>query len=253
IKICFPPMPGQVNCMHSKLMLLFYDDYMRIVIPSANLTKYDWGEDGRMENSVFIIDLPGPLAASGEKSQSVDDLPPFGQELHYFLRRMEVPESLETAILRYDFSPTAHLAFIHTVGGSHFGEDMERTGYPGLSRAVRQLDLETTLPMQIDFAASSLGSLNEAFLKTMYDAVSGIGPSLNAAANGKIAKGQQLRDSFRIYFPTHETVANSFGGTDAAGTICLRRQWFTAPTFPKALMRDYRSSRPGLLSHNKIL
>jgi hypothetical protein len=44
-------MDGQVNCMHSKLMLLFHPNYLRIVIPSANLVPYDWGETGGvMEN-----------------------------------------------------------------------------------------------------------------------------------------------------------------------------------------------------------
>lgn len=44
-------MDGQVNCMHSKLMLLFHPNYLRIVIPSANLVPYDWGEAGGvMEN-----------------------------------------------------------------------------------------------------------------------------------------------------------------------------------------------------------
>lgn len=36
--------------MHSKLQLLKFPKYLRIVIPSANLTDYDWGETGVMEN-----------------------------------------------------------------------------------------------------------------------------------------------------------------------------------------------------------
>jgi hypothetical protein len=44
-------MDGQVNCMHSKLMLLFHPEYLRIVVPSANMVPYDWGEQGGvMEN-----------------------------------------------------------------------------------------------------------------------------------------------------------------------------------------------------------
>lgn len=51
IRLCFPPMDGEVNCMHSKLMLLFHANHLRIVIPSANLDPYDWGEKGGvMEN-----------------------------------------------------------------------------------------------------------------------------------------------------------------------------------------------------------
>ena len=38
------------GCMHSKLQLLKYEDYLRIVVPSANLVDFDWGETGDMEN-----------------------------------------------------------------------------------------------------------------------------------------------------------------------------------------------------------
>jgi hypothetical protein len=50
LRLCFPPMEGQINCMHSKLMLLFHPTYMRIAIPTANLTATDWGENDLMEN-----------------------------------------------------------------------------------------------------------------------------------------------------------------------------------------------------------
>lgn len=36
--------------MHSKLMLLSHPTHLRIVVPSANLVPYDWGETGIMEN-----------------------------------------------------------------------------------------------------------------------------------------------------------------------------------------------------------
>jgi len=32
--------------------LLAYPTHLRVVVPSANLTKYDWGETGVMENVV---------------------------------------------------------------------------------------------------------------------------------------------------------------------------------------------------------
>lgn len=51
LSLCFPPMEGQVNCMHSKLMLLFHPEYVRIVVPTANLTSTDWGENNLMENA----------------------------------------------------------------------------------------------------------------------------------------------------------------------------------------------------------
>ena len=57
-RFCFPSMEGNINCMHSKLQLLSYSTHLRVVVPSANLTSYDWGETGVMENVCFLIDLP---------------------------------------------------------------------------------------------------------------------------------------------------------------------------------------------------
>jgi hypothetical protein len=39
-------MAGQINCMHSKLQLLSHPTHLRVVVPSANLVPYDWGETG---------------------------------------------------------------------------------------------------------------------------------------------------------------------------------------------------------------
>lgn len=131
---------------------------------------------------------------------------------------------------------------------------MLRTGYPGLSQAVNDLGLASKLPIEVDFASSSLGNLNEDFLKTIYTAAQGQQTGeATIRASLKHSTSTDLKNRFRIYFPTHETVASSSGGTNAAGTITLQRQWWSGPKFPKQLMRDYLSSRIGLLSHNKLL
>jgi hypothetical protein len=47
-------MDGQVNCMHSKLMLLFHPGYLRIAVPTANLMPFDWGETGGIMENVVL-------------------------------------------------------------------------------------------------------------------------------------------------------------------------------------------------------
>lgn len=44
------------SCMHSKLQLLKYPKYIRIVVPTGNLVAYDWGETGVMENVNAMCD-----------------------------------------------------------------------------------------------------------------------------------------------------------------------------------------------------
>ncbi len=49
IRFSFPRMQGFGN-MHSKLQVLRFPTYLRVVVPTGNLVPYDWGETGVMEN-----------------------------------------------------------------------------------------------------------------------------------------------------------------------------------------------------------
>jgi len=57
VRFCFPPM-GAYGSMHSKLQLLGYENYLRIVVPTGNMVSYDWGETGVQEN-VCLLTCPG--------------------------------------------------------------------------------------------------------------------------------------------------------------------------------------------------
>jgi hypothetical protein len=259
LRLCFPSMEGLINCMHSKLMLLFHPEKLRIAIPTANLLEFDWGESGVMENSVWLIDLPRlPNKITAE------DLTDFGKELMFFIEKQGVPQDAREGLLNFDFSATKDIAFVHTVGGMLYEDEAERTGLPGLSQAVRRLNLVTSEEdLDIDFAASSMGSLKDEFLKNVHAAASGVNMIERAEATNSKAKStffqaktpttndHSIRDRIRLYFPTHETVTSSTAG--GAGTICLSRKWFEDMSFPRRCFRDYISTRPGLLSHNKIL
>ena len=102
---------------------------------------------------------------------------------------------------------------------------------------------------------------------------------MESSAERKLS--EHLRDNFRIYFPSWETVAESKGGLvvsvsatsnstpfvfndvwlsrsglisiKGGGTICFASKWYYAETFPRALMRECKSRRRAMLMHNKIL
>ncbi|EFR03475.1 tyrosyl-DNA phosphodiesterase domain-containing protein [Nannizzia gypsea CBS 118893] len=273
IRLCFPPMDGEVHCMHSKLMLLFHPNHMRIVIPSANLDPYDWGEKGGvMENMLFLIDLPRKAREADE------DKTPFRDELVYFLRASKLNEKIIDKMLQFDFSNTTKYAFVHSIGGSHIGSgSYERTGHCGLGTAVKSLGLETSRPLTLDYITSSVGSLTATFLQNLYLSAQGDNGSrqLSARAAGKQGstnKKKKTRSNdddyddgngndndadwtgrVKVYFPSRETVRSSRGGVSAAGTLCLMSRWYNSPTFPRDVMRDNRSVREGLLMHSKVL
>lgn len=266
-------MAGNVNCMHSKLQLLFHPTHLRIVVPSANLVPYDWGEGGGiMENIVFLIDLPR-LEVERPENEARDNLTYFGKELIYFVEAMGLEQDVVKGVLNFDFTATEGIAFVHTIGGSHPGETWRRTGYCGLGATVQTLGLQHRGPIEIDFVASSIGSLNDAFLRTIYLATQGddgmteftwrtTRPSSQRRLGATHGHSQQpreeeisemVRTKFRVYFPTKDTVIASKGGTMAGGTICLQPRWYYSPTFPRSLFRDCQSQRTGMLMHNKIM
>ncbi|GAP87740.1 putative ubiquitin interaction domain-containing protein [Rosellinia necatrix] len=253
IRFCFPPMMP-AGSMHSKLQLLKFPNFLRIVIPTGNLVPYDWGETGVMENMVFLIDLPITKIPT-------DQLTMFGQELCYFLNACGLDQSLVHSLSRYDFSETSNYRFIHTIGQSHLGEEWRRTGYCGLGRAVQSLGLATTSEVELDFVVASLGSVNNGLILAIYNAAQGddgLREYEKRTASGGKKSNQNTglghhSSNFRIYFPSHETVSQSRGGKNCGGTICLQGKWWDSPTFPRGLVHDCRSVRPGLLMHTKIL
>ena len=68
LKYVFPPLKG-FGCMHTKLIILWHDEFIRIAIPSANLLDFDWDT---IENSLFYQDFP--KSTETYKSTWIDDL-----------------------------------------------------------------------------------------------------------------------------------------------------------------------------------
>ncbi|CAM1510314.1 Fc.00g006490.m01.CDS01 [Cosmosporella sp. VM-42] len=253
IRFCFPPMNGP-GSMHSKLQLLKYPEYIRIVIPTGNLVPYDWGETGVMENVVFLIDLP--------RLSKPSEHPPtkFSTELGRFLRAMDVDETMVSSLANYDFSETHHLGFVYTIPGGHTGDALKRIGYCGLGASVASLGQATSDPIEVDLVCASLGSINYDLVNAVYNACQGDdgmreynGRTTRSKKVDRSAASLTLKDRFRVYFPTENTVSKSRGGKLAAGTICVQAKWWRSPTFPTELFRDCVNNRDGLLMHSKII
>ncbi|KAJ5972825.1 Tyrosyl-DNA phosphodiesterase [Penicillium vulpinum] len=254
-RLCFPPMEAQVKCMHSKLLLMFHPGYLRIAVPTANLTPTDWGEDRLMENTVFLIDLPKLEVPEVGKT-------PFYTELVYFLQASELHRNIIKKLDEFDFSETKRYAFVHTVGGTNTEDKWQRTGFSGLGRAIKTLGLETNAPINVDYIASSLGNLNTPFLRSIYLACKGDnalldyefrtakkkkGPSVEVAAHNK-----ECLDHFRVYFPSGETARDVHSNANnKIGTICFNPAWWSSANFPHDNLRDCVSER-GVLMHNKL-
>ncbi|XPS78745.1 hypothetical protein M3J07_010756 [Ascochyta lentis] len=249
--IHFPPMGGVTRSSHSKYMLLFSDNKLRIVVTTANMEREYWGEvrndwqPGVLENSVFVIDLP---RRGDGMVESKDELTPFGQELVYFLEAQKLDKKVTEGVLKFDFSRTGHIAFVHSIGGTFDSTNGHPSGLPGLSKAIRDLHLDEVSSLELDYAASSLGAMDDALLQRVYLAARGLPFTSESQTTAR-----DIQADFRIYYPTEETIQASIGGPDCAGIVSLKKTHYCSPTFPAACLRDYTSTRTGMISHNKLL
>ena len=247
--------------MHAKIMLLFYETYSRIVVSTANLVPYDWGEYGKMENSVFLIDLPFLPQPTSRAPTSRNELEAiisesgpytrFFEGLWNFCRYVNLkPANKAMKLLgTCDFTSTAQYAFIYSVGtadkGSEGSPNAAYWGLDGLATQVERLGLHCNGRLQIDYITSSVGFLDNTFLTRLYRACQGRSQSLYPM------EPSTLRSDIRVYYPSHLTILNSDSNKSPPESI------FIAPTAwkqvqPLSVLYDCRSTREGVLMHNKV-
>ncbi|EFA75617.1 protein-tyrosine phosphatase 3 [Heterostelium album PN500] len=154
-----PPMNnGGFGCQHSKLMLLVYDDSIRVVIPSANPTRFDYDDIGQ---TIWFQDFP-----------KVNSQPPpsqFQDTLKLFIKSCALPN---TFLDKYDFS-IAKVHLIVSIPGYHRGASMNQCGHMQLRSILKKYytDKENDLKhsdfpiiikkREVHSQTSSLGLVND--------------------------------------------------------------------------------------------
>jgi hypothetical protein len=92
---------------------------------------------------------------------------------------------------------------------------------------VSALNLKASDDIEIDYVAPSLGSVNNDLINAIYYAAQGddglkeycqrtAKGRTNRAGTSEDTMGPKLKDGFRIYFPSHDTVAQSRGGKEVS-------------------------------------
>jgi tyrosyl-DNA phosphodiesterase-1 len=120
VKFIFPEIKDQYGCMHTKLIIFWFPDWIRIAIPSANLLDFDYET---IENVIFVQDFP---KVSGKHDKSH-----FILELEAALRDLGVNEVELNQLEGYDYSKAVG-RIITSRPGSHPKEDY------GLTRLASQ-------------------------------------------------------------------------------------------------------------------
>lgn len=237
--------------------------------------RHDWGESGLLENvrpstfifscqvtilttsqTIFLVDLPR-LSPNPPQPNDTKKIP-FRSSLEHFLEAQNFPADVLAGLNNFDFSATQDMHFIHSIPGTYNGNDeVVSTGLPFMAEDIRIMTGMSVGPVpqvEIDYATSSLGAMDNDQAAALEVALMGESPHHGLEKKHKISTsgGDSNKEAIRIIFPSKNTVQRSKGGEDAAGTIFLPSKTYSKSSFPRHLLRDYASSRQGLLSHNKV-
>jgi tyrosyl-DNA phosphodiesterase-1 len=236
----FPKFPSY-GVMHSKIMLLWYDQHLRIVISTGNLVPYDYD---KVQNMVFIQDLLRVKVSTTEDSKMKDPViedpkmkglmmgDKFKTDLMGMLQSMGVGSDLvsDEELLQFDFERVKAKLVFSIPGMANCDR---ASGLGMLARQVPRTDVG------LECQGSSLGVMGSTWLKDFACCAGGVLPvkedkkrllDEESMKNG----GRLMREGFmiKIVFPTMKHVVNSPYGPGAFGTIFCQERYWSNTSYP---------------------
>jgi tyrosyl-DNA phosphodiesterase-1 len=231
-----PPLISTYSSMHSKLWLLSFPTFLRVVVSSANLSHFDWE---CYTQCIWIQDFPKLSSLSTATNE-------FKQHLVNFwnISTLKLPAKW---LDNYDFSG-AKVHLMVSVPGYHNTGSFEKYGHMRLRNILKKHNPLNSTQLQNSacyYQISSVGSLSTNWLKEVCTSMNTIMPSKRTDKTG-----------VKVIYPSKDTVAKSKLGIRGGGMIHLRRSNYTANTFPSHVLCDFKSclqSQENYLAHSKMM
>jgi tyrosyl-DNA phosphodiesterase-1 len=229
---------------HSKILLLVYPDFLRIVITSCNMMDIDTLLG---DNHWYIHDLP-KLPSQGKDASSG-----FEAGLLEHLQALKTPDDFIDSIRgAYDYS-TVKVHLVTSIPGTFSGPKAEKHGLLRLRHVTKSLDLR--LPkkviegeLQLEICAASIGNLSAKWLDGFYDCALG-------RKNIEVADADCAVPNLKLFYPTVGDVKSAKkSAQEAASNIgCHIRPWDKASDEIKNIFHRYESKDKGCLFHQKLI
>lgn len=261
--------PHCSGAAHSKILVLVYPTFLRLVITSANLMAIDT-ELG--DNHWYIHDVP-------KRKKTLGSLPSgFEAELLSHLTALDAPyDFLDSVRGNYDYT-TVKVSLVTSVPGTHAGEGKaEQHGLLRLRKIVKdwKLGLPTRLEnseVTVEVCAASIGGLHNTWLDVFVDCAIGR-KYINVDENA------DTPTDLRIVYPDKGDVERCHGDSkrvsrrtlrclqyrrrllisppsrlyQAASNMGCHTAWDKAPRELQELFHHYRSKDDGRLTHQKLI
>lgn len=200
---------------HSKIILIFYKNGIRIVISTANMIKCDYNFK---DQGIFIQDFPLKDANTClEETDFEIDLINYMKEIRLYSNKIQTvfDEKIIRNISKYDFT-SAEVILICSVPGRHLTKHETKWGHLKLKRILIENNVYETLEdnnTAISMQCSSLGSMKK-----------------NENYINEVARSMhKTSDSIAIIWPTVEFVRCSLEGYDSGRSLpCGEKTIFTS-------------------------
>jgi tyrosyl-DNA phosphodiesterase 1 len=227
---------------HSKILVLVYPDFLRLVITSCNMMDTDTVLG---DNHWYIHDVP--------KLQKITSkLSSFETDFLAHLEALSTPDAfLESIRGMYDYS-NVKVHLVTSVPGVCAGIKAEKHGLLRLRRVVQDLDLDLSDKeggeLRLEVCAASIGNLSAKWLNGFYDCA--LGKETIAVAGD----GCTVPD-VKLFYPSVGDVKKADPtAQDAASNIgCHTRPWDNAPKGIQNIFHHYESKDTGRLFHQKLV
>ena len=231
---------------HSKIMLLVYPTFLRVVITSCNMMDIDT-EMG--DNHWYIHDVPKLHA---QKKHVLTD---FETDLLAHLQHLSTPDDFIDSIRGlYDYS-TVKVHLVTSVPGVCAGIKAEKHGLLRLRRVL--LDLQLKLPdkktagnLQLEVCTASVGDLNAKWLSGFHDCA--LGKEFFPVSESN--NDYEVPD-MKLFYPSVSDVksADELAQEAASNIGCHTRPWNKASNEIKQIFHHYESKDKGRLFHQKLI
>lgn len=230
---------------HSKILVLVYPTFLRVVITSCNMMAVDTELN---DNHWYIHDLP---KHAGHKHGVMSD---FESGLLAHLEALGTPpEFIDSIKGKYDYSAVkVHL--VTSVPGVHSADKAENHGLLRLRKVVQSLGLDLARQkaqdkLRLEICAASIGNLLPKWLDGFFDCT--IGRKFLEVPKGDCEVPKELK----VFYPTTNDVVGADGDTQpgAANIGCHTRPWPSAHKAVKDLFHHYHSKDAGRIFHQKLI
>ncbi|PSR94177.1 tyrosyl-DNA phosphodiesterase-domain-containing protein [Coniella lustricola] len=230
---------------HSKILILVYPTFLRLVITSCNMMAVDTELN---DNHWYIHDLP---QSSGPGQSATSE---FENGLLSHLEALGTPHEFINSIKgKYDYS-AIRVHLVTSVPGVQSAAKAESHGLLRLRKVVKSFGLDLTRQkardnLRIEICAASIGNLSAKWLDGFFDCA--IGSTFLKVAHENCEVPRELK----IFYPTTDDVVTTDGTSQpgAANIGCHTRPWLSANKAVKDLFHHYHSKDTGRIFHQKLI